>query len=310
MVLQRGKQYVVKRRNKRFTISKEDLKKKNVELVVEYKTASADRRGEILNEYFELNRSFVNYFPKFFGNYRDEIINIFVSMWPEAFMNFDPARDVDVNSYLSMFVKKHAIREFLYLDTTVQYNKFIKDEDGKSKVIKAKVVSLDGFASNGSGDYLSDYDGSEGETNAAEAYFLEDYYRQVNADGDEAWSEGIGSYSHHFKGQAREVVKDFENGLRWNEVLQKSGLTTDRFISLLVAIRLQIQRILKEEGKDVRFVTKAERRARRAVSRADRRRFVERFDGYDGGSEEAEALEVFRQDMEGGAECPEDEESP
>lgn len=309
MVLQRGKSsYVVKRRNKRFLIAKEDLKQRNIDLVVEYKTATPARQGEILNEYYELNRSFVNYFPNFYGSHRDEIINTFVSYWPEAFNLFDPSRDVDINSFLSMFYKKKAVREFLYLETTVQHNRFYKDENGKTVVEKAIMSSLDGF----SNSHLSGEDGEQDFQERAEQVFLEDYYRQINADGDEAWSEGIGSYSHHFVGQARDIVRWFEEGLRWSEVLEKSGLTTDRFISLMVAIRLQIQRILKEEGKDVRFVTKAERSARRAqrVSRADKRRLVDRFDGYDGGSEEAEALEEFRQTLEGGDECPEDEESP
>lgn len=297
MVRQAEKRYMVKRRNKQIFITKEELKALNLRLVAEFKTATPERRGAILSEYYDMNKPFVTYFPQFHGDYREEIINTFVTKIPDFFLAFDPARKIDVNSYLSMYCKKHAVREFLFLHTTVQYNKFVKDENGRQRVEKAQVISMDGMASPGGviDDGDSALDGFLGD-------HVFDNFLNGNDDAAETFLDGVRSYKHYFEGLPATIIQSFEDGLRWHEVMENSGLTTDRFLSTMAAIRMQLQRIFKREGRDVRFITKPERteRKKRAVVRENRRAVTSSVPGTGGVPEKLGAIsEAFNRRLDG-----------
>ena len=109
MVRRAPKKYLVKVGRECVFIDKDVLKEKNLALALEYKTADAARRGKILTEYFDLNRKFVNYFPQYHGDYREEIINTFFLSIPDYFMRFDPTKGMDLNSFLAKFAKKNAL---------------------------------------------------------------------------------------------------------------------------------------------------------------------------------------------------------
>ncbi len=273
MVRQAEKHYSVKRRNKTILITKDELKALNLRLVKEFKEATPERRSEILSEYYDMNKPFVTYFPMFHGDYREEIINTFVTKIPAFFLAFDPKRNIDVNSYLSMFCKKNAVREFLFLHTTVQYNKFVKDEHGHAKVEKAYVISMDhqnrSNGANGVGDEYDQMDKILGD-------HVYDEFLNGNDDAAETFLHGVGSYKRYFSGLSAEIVEGFESGLRWEEVMEQSGLTTDHFLSTMAAIRMQLTRIMKKEGRDVRFIPKGERAEIRDRRKAKRREAVAR----------------------------------
>lgn len=258
----RPKSYVVKSGKTRVKMNKETLKATNLSLVLEYKTADDVRKGRILSEYFDLNRSFVTYFPRFHGDYREEIINTFVCMLPDYFMRFDPTKATDINSYLAMYAKKNAVRDFLYLLPTVQHNRFYKDETGRTVVEKAQVQSMDSFGVPGGPSVDSE------EMNPIDYILGQTVFKDFlnsNRDPAEEFLDGVHSYSLHFSGEAAKVVKDFEDGLRWREVQEKNGISADRFLTLMLSIRMQLQRLLKGGGKNVRFITRTERSARDAI---------------------------------------------
>ena len=265
--------YLVKRRNKRFEISKDDLKRRNLEIVAEFKAADKSRRGSLLGEYYDLNKPFITYFPMFHGDYREEIINTFIGMIPQFFDNFDPARGVDVNSYLSMFCKKHAVREFLFYNSTVMYNKFTKGPDGKQQIEKASMISLDGIQDSRGGnsrEQVGDEDFARDKLYGATIF---GEFINGCKDGAAEFLDDHASYARYFDGETAKIIKDFESGLRWHEVREKHGFTPDRFLSIVTAIRIQLKRILKSEGKDVRFITKRERseRKRQRIAEENRR---------------------------------------
>lgn len=262
MVAKKVESYTVKHRGKTFKISKEELKRKNLDWFSEYKIAAPERRARILSDYYDYNHSFLNYFPQFHGTYRDEIRNILVGMLPKAFKMFNPEKGIDPNSYISMFFKKSAVKEFLFLLPTVQYNRFDKDPRTKRvTVVKAHCVSLDHLnTGNATDGHHEDPDGSNPDY-LADA--VTDYHLRRNSSNMEETMEGMAEMHHHFTGIARDVVVDFESGLRWNEVREKHGLSTANFSTLMEAIRIRLQRIMKENGRDARFIERKDRRARR-----------------------------------------------
>lgn len=262
MVRALSKTYNVKVHGKRFTISKEEIKLRNLALVLEHKTASPERRGAILGEYFELNKSFVTYFPSFYGSYRDEIVSIFLLMIPHAFDMFDNTKHVDVNSYLAMYYKKHAVREFLYQEPTVSYNKFIRDGQGNCEVIKAQVISL---------DQTFPHDEDSGDTtwafnsNGAEACALED---SSNCGIDRFGEAGIEELKAQFAPDAAQILQDLADQYTWQETMKRSELSEDKFWTLMLAIRIQLTRIFHREGRDVKYLRREDRRKRPRPARS------------------------------------------
>lgn len=266
------KHYTVKRGSKVEVLSKEEIKERNLALVMEYKSATPKRRGEILSEYYHLNLRFVTYFPKFHGDYREEIINTFVTMLPEFFMRFDPTQGIDLNSYLAMFAKKNAVREFLYLITTVQHNRWFKDKNGKMALERPIVVSIDSNPEPRADDDDEDAYGDR----LQGKYVFRDFLNSGSQDGAGTFLEGHHSYSRYFKGIQAVIVRDFESGLKWMEVFKRTGLSMDRFRAVMFGIMMQLQRLLKEDGRNVRFIGGAERSARAARERLKPRRPVGR----------------------------------
>lgn len=256
------KSYLVKRGSKRFKISKDDLKARNLELVMEYKTASPGRRSEILSEYFDLNRSFCTYFPKFREDYREEIINTFISMLPDFFLKYNPDKGTEINSYLSMFCKKEAIRDFLQQLPAVRCSRTHKDKDGRTVFEKARMIRMDAMVG------LSGATEEHAEDPYLDVFLGKTVFKDFlssGQDGASAFFDGHDSYTRYFTGIHREIVRGIEDGLVAHEIMERVGLSKDKFRSAIVGIRMQLQRIMTDGGK-------TERRPNRPTNRNRPRR--------------------------------------
>lgn len=304
MVRRTPKKYLVKVRGKRLLMDKPAIKQRNLEIVMEFKGADKERRGELLSEYVEMNRSFVTYFPMFHGDYRDEIISTFVTMIPSFFEKFDPSKGAEINSYLAKFAKKNAVREFLYLLPTVMHNRWYRDESGRMVVEKAHCMSIDSLH-DGSDAAESDV-GDSGIDQLLGQYVFKDFLNS-GGDGASAFLDGSDSYSHHFTGMYAEIIKDFESGLRWTEVQKKHGLSSARFLTIMSGISMQLQRMLKDE-REIRVLNKRERAVRRQSRRkVQRRTSLDLHAGWEGAGGVWEAAMRHYADPEGdfgGAESP------
>lgn len=213
-----------------------------------------------MDEYYHWNKSFVTYFPKYHGDVRQEIINEFVSWWPYAFTNFDFNKKTDFNSYMAMFIKKHAVKDYFFRDSTVRYAKYSKDENGKTVIEGAKICSL-----NIRVKQENSFDNAE---------YL-DMFSDIEAyDGScspEFYADGVEALKDTFEGVALQIVSDFSEGYKWGEVLERSGMTVDKFITMTTAIRLQLARLLGRDDGLGNMEVRGYQAAARDIGRAKRK---------------------------------------
>lgn len=99
-----------KRRTKEEIIAQN---KANNDLCAEYKTASPKRRGQIFQEYYEGNISWTNYWSRWSREHWEELTQIYVSYWHEAFMRYTPKSEASVfNFYMNLVYKSKASRAY------------------------------------------------------------------------------------------------------------------------------------------------------------------------------------------------------
>lgn len=92
-------------------VQAQQLKNKN--LAAEYKTASPDRRAEILQEYYDGNKYWVESWPRWSREHWAELTQIFVSYWHEAFMRYNPTSEKSVfNFYMDRLYKSTASQDY------------------------------------------------------------------------------------------------------------------------------------------------------------------------------------------------------
>lgn len=90
-----------------------EQQKKNHALAMEYKTASPQRRQEILQEYYDGNKFWICSWPRWDREHWAELTQIFVSYWHEAFMRYNPTTEKSVfNFFMDRLYKSTASQEY------------------------------------------------------------------------------------------------------------------------------------------------------------------------------------------------------
>lgn len=114
--------------------------KKNNDLAAEYKTATPWRRKEILQEYYDGNRWWVGSWPRWSREHWEELTQIFVSYWHEAFMRYSPQSESSVfNFFMDRIYKSTASQDYKrFLKKTqeglgLEYEPGVKGEELKPR---------------------------------------------------------------------------------------------------------------------------------------------------------------------------------
>lgn len=98
-------------------------------LALEYKTADAWRRHEILTEYYEANKAFVTIWRKWDHEHWAELTQNFATHWHRAFMEYTPRNEHSVfNLYMHRKFKNWASED--YKDYLAKTSKWGGLEDG------------------------------------------------------------------------------------------------------------------------------------------------------------------------------------
>lgn len=116
--------------------------KKNNDLAAEYKTASPWRRAEIFEEYYEGNQYWIRSWPRWDAEHWNELTQIFVSYWHEAFMRYSPTTERSVfNFFMDRLYKSSASQEYRrWINKEARNTDFEFDrEDGSEKRQEGKV---------------------------------------------------------------------------------------------------------------------------------------------------------------------------
>ncbi len=115
---------------------------KNHALAMEYKSASPNRRSEILQEYYDGNKYWVCSWPRWSHEHWAELTQIFVSYWHEAFMRYNPTTEKSVfNFFMDRLYKAAAsqdYRRWIQKEALNSAYEFNRDEVDKHREGKAR----------------------------------------------------------------------------------------------------------------------------------------------------------------------------